>query len=466
MIAKLVARHCRWDSNPGHLAQTPCVEVLCLKFSYSKFQNTRPVPDKGRPHPWPPLLLVWIPLECHVFWEMLFLAEKSSLKVKVDFSSRARMHAQSYPTPCDPMDCSPPGSSVHGIFQARVPKWVAMSYTRGSSQPRDRTHVSCISCISRWVLYHWATQEAQDWHVHITVLKMDNKQGPGIPDHLTYLLRNLYAGQEATVRTRHGTMDWFKIVKGIHQGCMLSPCLINLYAEYIMWNARLDEAQAGIRIAWRNINDLRYADDTTFMAESEELKSLLMKVKEESEKAGLKLNIQKTKIMASSPITSWQIDGETMETVTNLIFLGSKITADGNCSHEIKRHLLLWKKAMTNLDNILKSRDITLLTKVRLVRAMVFPVVIYGCESWTIKKAEHWRIDAFELGVGEVSWESCELQDQILKEINLEYSFEGLCWTWSSNTLSTWFEKQNHWKRPWCWERLRAGGDRGRQKMR
>ena len=151
----------------------------------------------------------------------------------------------------------------------------------------------------------------------------------------------------------------------------------------------MDEAQAGIRIACRNINDLRYADDTTFMAESEELKSLLMKVKEESEKAGLKLNIQKTKIMASSPITSWQIDGETKETVTNLIFLGSKITADGNCSHEIKRHLLLWKKAMTNLDNILKSRDITLLTKVHLVRAMVFPVVMYGRESWTIKKAEH-----------------------------------------------------------------------------
>ena len=252
--------------------------------------------------------------------------------------------AQSCPALCNPIDCSPPGSSVHRIFQSRILEWVVMASSRGSSRPRDRTHVSCISCISRWVLYHWATQEAQDWHVPMTVLTMDNKQGPGIPDHLTYLLRNLYAGQEATVRTRHGTMDWFKIVKGIHQGCMLSPCLINLYAEYIMWNARLDEAQAGIRIAWRNINDLRYADDTTFMAESEELKSLLKKVKEESEKAGLKLNIQKTKIMASSPITSWQIDGETMETVTNLIFLGSKITADGNCSHEIKRHLLLWEK--------------------------------------------------------------------------------------------------------------------------
>ena len=157
-----------------------------------------------------------------------------------------------------------------------------------------------------------------------------------------------------------------------------------------MRNAGLDEAQAGIKIAERNINNLSYADDTTLMAESEEeLKSLLMKVKEESEKVGLKLNMQKTKIMASGPITSWQIDGETMETVTDFIFLGSKITADGDCSHEVKRHLLLGRKLMTNLDNILKSRDITSLTKVHLVKAMVFPVVMYGCESWTIKKAEH-----------------------------------------------------------------------------
>ena len=168
----------------------------------------------------------------------------------------------------------------------------------------------------------------------------------GIPDHLTCLLRNLYAGQEATVRTRHGTMDWFQIGKGVPQGCILSPCLFNLYAEYIMRNARLDEAQAGIKIAGRNINNLRYADDTTLMAESqEELKSLLMKVKKECEKTGLKLNIQKTKIMASSPITSWQIDGETMDTVKDFIFLGSKITADGDCHHEIKRRLLLGRKA-------------------------------------------------------------------------------------------------------------------------
>ena len=156
-----------------------------------------------------------------------------------------------------------------------------------------------------------------------------------------------------------------------------------------MWSAGLDEAQAGIKIAGRNINNLRYADDTTLTAESEEeLKSLLMKVKEESEKAGLKLNIQKTKIMASGPITAWQIGGETMKTVTDLIFLGSKITADGDCSHEIKSCLLLRRKIMTNLGSVLKSRDITLLTKASLVKAMVFRVVMYGCDSWTIKKVE------------------------------------------------------------------------------
>ena len=165
-----------------------------------------------------------------------------------------------------------------------------------------------------------------------------------------------------------------------------------------MRNAGLEEAHAGIKIAGRNINNLRYADDTTLMAESEEeLKSLLIKVKGESEKVGLKLNIQKMKIMASNPITSWQIDGETVETVADFIFLGSEITADGDCSHEIKRCLLLGRKVMTNLDSILKSRDITLLTKVHLVKTIVFPVVMYGCESWTIKKAECRRIDVFEL---------------------------------------------------------------------
>ena len=170
---------------------------------------------------------------------------------------------------------------------------------------------------------------------------------------------------------------------------MLSPCLFNLYAEYILRNTGLDETQAGIKNAGRNINNLRYADDTTLMAESkEELNSLLMKMKEESEKLGLKLNIQKMKIMASGPITLWQIDGETMETVTDFIFLGFKITTDGDCSHEIKRCLLLGRKAMTNLDSILKSRDITLPTKVCLVKAIVFPVVVYGCETWTIKKTK------------------------------------------------------------------------------
>ena len=170
-----------------------------------------------------------------------------------------------------------------------------------------------------------------------------------------------------------------------------------------MRNAGLDEAQAGIKIAGRNINNLRYADDTILMAKSEELKSLLMKVKEESEKVGLKLNIQKTKIMATGPIASWEIDGETVETVSDFIFLGSQITADGDCSHEIKKRLLLGRKVMTNLDSIFKSRDITLPTKVRLVKAMVFPVVTYGCESWTVKKAECRRMMLLNCGVGEDS---------------------------------------------------------------
>uniref|UniRef100_A0AC11D5C9 Uncharacterized protein n=1 Tax=Ovis aries TaxID=9940 RepID=A0AC11D5C9_SHEEP len=234
----------------------------------------------------------------------------------------------------------------------------------------------------------------------------------GIPDHLTCLLRNQYAGQEATVRTEHGTTDWFQIGKGVGPGCILSPCLFNFYAEYIMRNTGLEETQAGIKIARRNINNLRYADDTTLMAESEEeLKSLLMKVNEESEKVGLKFNISENKdhgiwlhhFMASGPITSWQIDGEMVETVSDFIFLGSKITADGDCSHETKRHLLLGRKVMTNLDSTLKSRDITLSTKVRLVKAMVFPVVMYGCESWTVKKAEHQRMMLLNCGVGEDS---------------------------------------------------------------
>ena len=191
----------------------------------------------------------------------------------------------------------------------------------------------------------------------------------------------------------------------------------------------LDEAQAGIKIARRTINNLRYADDITLMVESkEELKSLLMQVKEESEKVGLKLNIQKTKIMVSGPITSWQIDGETLETAADYIFLGSKISADGDCSHEIKRRLLLGRKVMTNLDSILKTRDITLSTKVHLVKAMAFPVVMYGCERWTIKKAEHQRIDAFELWFWRrllrVPWSSRRSNHSILKEISPECSLK------------------------------------------
>ena len=198
-----------------------------------------------------------------------------------------------------------------------------------------------------------------------------------------------------------------------------------------MRNAGLDEVQGGIKIAGRNINNLRYADDTTLMAESEEeLKSVLMKVEEESKKVGLKLNIQNTNIMASGPITSWQIDGETVETVANFIFLGSKITADGDCSHEIKRRSLLGRKVMTNLDSIFKSRDVTLPTKVHLVKAMVFPVVMYGCESWTVKKAECRRIDAFELWCWRrllgVPWTARRSNQSILKEISPGCSLEGL----------------------------------------
>ena len=248
----------------------------------------------------------------------------------------------------------------------------------------------------------------------------------GIPDHLTCLLRNLYAGQEATVRTGHGTTDWFQIGKGVCQGCILSPCLFNLYAEYIMRNAGLEEAQAGIKIAGRNINNLRYADDTTLMAESEEeLKSLLMKVKEESEKVGLKL--------AFSNLRSWHLvpslHGKQRGKQCQTVFWGdSKITADGDCSHEIKRRLLLGRKVMTNLDSILKSRDITLPTKVRLVKAMVFPVVMYGCESWTVKKAECQRIDAFKLWCWRrllrVPWTARRSNRSILKEISPGCSLE------------------------------------------
>ena len=206
----------------------------------------------------------------------------------------------------------------------------------------------------------------------------------GISDHLTCLLRNLYTGQEETVRTvGHRTTDLFQIRKGVCQGSILSPCLFNLYADYIMKKTKLESRLPGeisITSDMQMIPPLRQTAKRNY-------KSLLMKVKEESVKVGLKFNKQKTKIMTSDPITSWQIDGETMETVTDFISLGCKITADGDCSHEIKRHLLLGRKAMINLDSVLKSRDITLLKNVHLVKAMVFLVVMYGCESWTVKKA-------------------------------------------------------------------------------
>ena len=251
----------------------------------------------------------------------------------------------------------------------------------------------------------------------------------GIPDHQTCLLRNLYAGQEATVRTGHGTTVWFQIGKGVRQSCILSPCLFNLHAEYIMRNAGLEEAQAGIKIAGRNINNLRYADDTTLMAESEEeLKSLLMNVKEESENIGLKLNIQKTN-MASGPITSWQIDGETKDTVAEFVFKAPKSLQMVTAAMKL-RHLLLGRKVMTNLDSIFKSRDITFPTKVHLVKAMVFPVVRYGCESWTIKKSECQRIDAFEMWCWRrllrAPWTASRSYQSILKEISPGCSLRGL----------------------------------------
>ena len=220
-----------------------------------------------------------------------------------------------------------------------------------------------------------------------------------------------------------------------------------------MQNAGLDETQAGIKVARKNINNLRYADDTTLMAESEEeLKNLLMKVKEESEKADLKLSIQKLKIMASIPFTLWQIDGETVETVAYFIFLGSKITADDDCSHEIKRHLLLGRKVMTNLDSIFKSRDLTLPTKVHLVKDMVFPVVMYGCESWTIEKAECQRIDAFELWCWRrllsIPWTARRSNHSILKEISPGCSLEGLMLKLKLQYFGHRCKEPTPWKRP------------------
>ena len=233
----------------------------------------------------------------------------------------------------------------------------------------------------------------------------------------------------------------------------------------------MEEAQAGIKIAGRNINNLRYADDTTLMAEREgELKSLLMKVKEESEKVGLKFNIQKTKIVASGPITSWEIDGETVETVSDFIFLGSKITPDGDCSHEIKRRLLLGGKVMTNLDNILKSRDITLPTKVCLVKAMVLPVVMYRRESWTIKKAEHQKIDAFELWCWRrllsVPWTARISNQSILKDISPGCSLEGLTLKLKLQYFGHFMRRDDSLEKALMLGGIGGRRSRGRQRMR
>ena len=223
-------------------------------------------------------------------------------------------------------------------------------------------------------------------------------------------------------------------------------------------------------MAGRNINNLRYADDTTLMAESEELKSLLMKVKEESEKVCLQLKFQKTKVIASGPITSWQIDGETMETVTDFIFWGSKITADGDCRHEIKRGLFLGRRAMTKLDSILKSRDITLLTKVCLVKAVVFPVVTYRCESWTIKKAEHRRIDTFELWCWRrllrVPWTARRSNQSILKEINPEYLLEGLILKLKRQYFGYLMQRSDSLGKTLMLGKIEGRRRRGQQKMR
>ena len=238
-----------------------------------------------------------------------------------------------------------------------------------------------------------------------------------------------------------------------------------------MRNAGLEEAQAGIKIAWRNINNLRYTGDTTLMAESEEeQKSLLMKVKDKSEKIGLKLNIQKTKIMAHGPITSWQIDGEIVETVADFILGGSKITADGDCSHEIKRCLLLGKKVMTNLDSVLKSRDITLSKKVRLVKAMVFPVVRYGCGNWTIKKAEQQRIDAFELWCWRrllrVPWTARRSNQSILKEISLGCSLAGLMLKLKLQYFGYLLQRTDSFEKTLMLGKIEGRKRRGQQRMR
>ena len=298
-------------------------------------------------------------------------------------------------------------------------------------------------------------------------------QEMGIPPYLT---PEKSVCRSRSNRTRHETTDWFNIGERVCQGYILSPCLFNLYAECIMWNAKLDEAHTEIKVAGRNINNLRYADDTTLMAESEEKlkkwknKSLLIKVKEESKKVGLKLNIQKTKIMASGPITSRKIDGEMMETVRNFIFLGSKTTADFDCSHEIKRRLLLGIKAMTSLDSILKSRDITLPTKVHLVKAVVFSVIMYGGESWTIKKAECRRTNAFELWCWRrllrVLWTARRSNQSIIKKINPEYSLEGLMLKLKLQSFGHLIRRTDSLEKTLMLGKIEGRRRRGQQRMR
>ena len=257
----------------------------------------------------------------------------------------------------------------------------------------------------------------------------------------------------------HGTSDWFKIMKGVHEGHILSPCLFNFYSEYIIQKCQAGWIKSWNKLAGRNINNLRHAVDSTLMAESEEeLKSLLIRVKEQSEKSGLKLNIKKTMIMASGAITSGQIEWEKVEAVTSFLSLGSKITADGDCSHGIKRPLLLGMEAMANLDSVLKSKDITLSTKFCKAKAMYSPLVKYRCESWSIKKAEHWSIDALELWwwrrLLRVPWTARRWNQSILKEISSKYSLEGLM---LKLNLQYFGQLMTHWKRPWFWERLKAG---------
>ncbi|CAF3391752.1 unnamed protein product [Rotaria socialis] len=252
----------------------------------------------------------------------------------------------------------------------------------------------------------------------------------GVPKHLIILMKNLYTNQQATVKTDYGNTNWFNIGKGVRQGCILSPYLFNLYAEHIMRKAGIEEAAGGIKIGGRNINNLRYADDTTIMAETaDDLQYLLRKVKEESAAAGLKLNMKKTFVMTNAPIQEFYIDNDQVEIVKEFIFLGSSINIDGNCSNEIKRRLLMGRKAMVSLDKLIKSKDVSLATKIRITKTMVFPITTYGCESWTIKQADRRKIDAFELWCWRrllrVPWTEKRTNRSVLQEIKPECSLEA-----------------------------------------